>query len=60
LLPHPFDRLALVAQGYDDRNTVGQEWLPIVLMIQSEFDKSKIRLIDHNASICVDNIIQIW
>ena len=47
MLPHPVDRLALVAQGYDDRNTVGQEWLPIVLMIQSEFDKSKVRLIDH-------------
>jgi len=43
LLPHPFDRLALVTQRYDDRNTVGQEWLFIVLMIQSKLDKSKIR-----------------
>jgi len=43
LLPHPFDRLALVAQSYDDRNTVGQEWLSIALMIQSKLDKGKIR-----------------
>jgi len=35
-LPHPFDRLVLVTQRYDDTYTVGQQWLSIVLMIQSK------------------------
>jgi hypothetical protein len=43
LLLHPFDRLALVAQSYYDRNMVGQEWLPIALIILSHLDKSMIR-----------------